>query len=254
MVWRIEAGRGDEITLRRVDAIVRALTARLELLVTWHGEGLARLLDADHAALVDATAAELRSLGWDVAVEVSFNIRGERGSIDLFAYHAPTQTVLVVEVKSVVPDLQATLVVLDRKSRLAAEIAREHGWVVRGVGRVLVLADGRTTRRRVAEHEAMFAAALPNRTVATRRWLRSPDPGGPFAGIWFLAIARRVSARQRVARRVVRTQPRSSGLTANGIGTCFPVGSGAEILLTNAQAASIRRKLGPQGERRLRPP
>ena len=202
MVWRIEAGRADELTLRQVDGVIRALSARLELQLSWHGEGLDRLLDADHAALVEAAAAELRALGWQVAVEVSFNIRGERGSIDLLAYHPPSQTVVVIEVKSVVPDLQATLVVLDRKTRLAPEIARGRGWTVRGVGRVLVLADGRTTRRRVAEHQAVFAAALPHRTVATKHWLRAPEPGKAFAGIWFLAIARRVSARQRIARHV----------------------------------------------------
>ena len=151
MVWRMEAGRADDVTLRQVDAVVRALSARLELHVSWQGEGLDRLLDADHATLVEAVATELRSLGWEVAVEVSFNIRGERGSIDLLAYHPSTETVLVVEVKSVVPDLQATLVVLDRKGRPAPEIARHRGWRARATGRVLVLADGRTTRRRVAE-------------------------------------------------------------------------------------------------------
>ena len=31
MVWRLEAGRGDELTLRQVDAVVRALSARLDL-------------------------------------------------------------------------------------------------------------------------------------------------------------------------------------------------------------------------------
>jgi hypothetical protein len=201
MVWRVEAGRGDELALRHVVAIVRSLSARLELLVTWQGEGLDRLLDADHAALVEMVAAELRTLGWDVAVEVSFNIRGERGSIDLLAFHPPSGTVLVIEVKSVVPDIQATLVVLDRKTRLAEQIARERGWVARGVGRILVLADGRTTRRRVAEHAAMFAAAFPHRTVATKRWLRAPALVHRFSGLWFLADARQVSARQRVGRR-----------------------------------------------------
>jgi hypothetical protein len=202
MVWRMEAGRADDVTLRQVDAVVRALSARLELHVSWQGEGLDRLLDADHATLVEAVATELRSLGWEVAVEVSFNIRGERGSIDLLAYHPSTETVLVVEVKSVLPDLQATLVVLDRKGRLAPEIARQRGWTTRSVGRILVLAEGRTTRRRVDQHGAVFASALPNRTVATKRWLRSPVTGAPFAGIWFLAIARGMSARQRVARRL----------------------------------------------------
>ena len=180
--------------------MIRALSARLQLLVTWQGEGLDRLLDADHAALVEAVAKELRTLGWEVAVEVSFNIRGERGSIDLLAFHPVSQTVAVVEVKSVVPDLQATLVVLDRKARLAPEVARQLGWAVRGVGRILVLADGRTTRRRVAAHRAVFAAAYPERTSATTHWLGSPDPTQRFSGLWFLAIARPMSARQRVRR------------------------------------------------------
>jgi hypothetical protein len=207
MVWRLEVGRGDELTLRLVDAIVRAVSARLDLHLSWNGEALDRLLDADHASLVDAVATELRSLGWEVVVEATFNIRGERGSIDVLAFHPPSGTVLVIEVKSVVPDVQATLLVIDRKTRLAREIARQRGWPVRGVGRVLVLAEGRTTRRRVAAHDVTFATAFPDRTAAVRRWIRAPDPSRPFSGLWFLADARRVSARQRVrahASRVVR--------------------------------------------------
>ena len=210
MVWRLEAGRGDELTLRQVETVVRALSARLDLYVSWNGEALDRLLDADHALLVDLVAAELRSLGWEVAVETTFNIRGERGSIDVLGFHPPTGTVVVIEVKSVVPDVQATLVVLDRKTRLAREIARQLGWTARTVARVLVVGDGRTTRRRVASHEAIFAVAFPHRTVATKRWLRSPDPSKPFSGLWFLADARRVSARQRTSRasaRDVRARP-----------------------------------------------
>ena len=43
--------------------------------------------------------------GWDVATEVSFNVRGERGSIDILAFHQATGSLLVIEIKSVVPDL-----------------------------------------------------------------------------------------------------------------------------------------------------
>jgi hypothetical protein len=207
MIWRLEVGRGDELTLRQLDGIVRALSARLDLHLSWNGEALDGLLDADHASLVDIVATELRSLGWEMVVEATFNIRGERGSIDVLGFHPPTGTVLAIEVKSVVPDVQATLLVLDRKTRLVREIARQRGWTVRGVGRVLVLAEGRTTRRRVAAHDVTFATAFPNRTVAVRRWLRAPDPSRPFSGLWFLADARGVSARQRMragASRVVR--------------------------------------------------
>lgn len=137
-------------------------------------------------------------------LETTFNIRGERGSIDVFGFHLPTGTVVVIEVKSVVPDVQATLLVLDRKTRLAREIARQLGWTARAVARVLVVGDGRTTRRRVASHRAIFAAAFPHRTIAVKRWLRSPDTSGPFSGLWFLADARRVSARQRASEPVGR--------------------------------------------------
>ena len=168
MVWRMEAGRADDVTLRQVDAVVRALSARLELHVSWQGEGLDRLLDADHATLVEAVATELRSLGWDVAVEVSFNIRGERGSIDLLAYHPSTETVLVVEVKSVVPDLQATLVVLDRKGRLAPEIA---GSAAGGHARRAGSWSSRTAGPRGAASQSMRPSLRP--PCPTERWPRS---------------------------------------------------------------------------------
>jgi len=198
-VSRIELGSVEEVAVRTIDAIFRALSARLELVVTWNAEALDRLLDADHAALVEAVARTLRVLGWDVAVEVSFNVRGERGSIDILAFHGATGMLLVVEIKSVIPDLQATLHVLDRKARLAATIARDRGWIARGTARLLVVPDNRTARRRVSMHEATFTAALPERTVAVRRWLRQPDPEHPLAGLWFLSDVRGTVARHRVS-------------------------------------------------------
>jgi hypothetical protein len=105
---------------------------------------------------------------------------------------------LVIEVKSVVPDLQAMLGAIDRKARIATEVARQRGWDVRSVSRLLVLPDDRTARRRVERHAATFAAALPGRTIAARRWLATPQ--GVFAGILFLSDAPQASARHRVAR------------------------------------------------------
>ena len=65
----------------------------------------------------------------------------------------PRLSLLVIEVKSVVPDLQAMLVTLDRKGRLAREIARDRGWQARTITRLLILPDDRTARRRVEELE-----------------------------------------------------------------------------------------------------
>jgi len=206
-VGRLERGHADELTLASLDAIARALGARLNVTLSWNGEGLDRLLDADHASIVELVATTLRGLGWDVAAEVSFNVRGEWGSVDVLAFHPSTGVILVVEVKTVIPDLQATLFSVDRKTRLALAIAAERGWRGRAVGRILVVADGRTTRRRVAEHATTFDALFPARTLEVRHWLKRPDPSRPFSGLWFLANDRQSSARQRV--RVPRSGPRA---------------------------------------------
>jgi transcriptional regulator with XRE-family HTH domain len=199
-VSRVELGHAEDMTLAALASVAHALGARLNVALSWNGEALDRLLDADHAALVEIVATTLRGLGWDVAVEVSFSIGGERGSIDLLAFHRPTGTVLVVEVKSVVPDIQAMVFTLDRKTRLALVIARQRGWIGRSVGRLLVVGESRTSRRRVSEHESTFDVTFPARTVEVKRWLRRPGSDRDFSGLWFLAIARRTSARHKVAR------------------------------------------------------
>jgi transcriptional regulator with XRE-family HTH domain len=73
-VGRAERGRADELRLVQLDRIARALGARLDLRVNWNGEALDRLLDAAHAAIVDDVIATLATLGWETALEVSFNV------------------------------------------------------------------------------------------------------------------------------------------------------------------------------------
>lgn len=187
LVARMESGEIDGVTVGRLRTVVEVLGATLDVRLRWQGEGIDRLLDEAHARLVDAFVVLLRASGWEVAVEVSFSVWGERGSIDIFAFHRATGFVLVVEVKSVVPDSQATLHGLDRKTRLAAELAKERGWDCRGVGRLLVVGDSATSRRRVALLSATYAAALPARGWEVRHWLRKPS--GQLAGLMFLSIA-----------------------------------------------------------------
>jgi transcriptional regulator with XRE-family HTH domain len=196
VIVRIETGYADRITVRTLIRVATALGGSVSVRVLWHGEGLDRLLDAAHADLTDAMLRRLHGLGWRTETEVSFNVRGDRGSIDILAFDAMSGALLVIEIKSVVPDLQAMLGTLDRKVRVSRDLARERGWQVRSVSRLLVLPDDRTARRRVRRHEATFATALPARTVAVRRWLRTPS--GTLAGILFLTDVLQVSARHRV--------------------------------------------------------
>src|SRR5687767_8239026 len=114
VIARTELGRGDRIAPWILERVAQTLGARMVVRLDWNGEGLDRLLDADHAALVERSAAMFRAAGWDVAAEVTFWIRGERGSVDLLAWHVATSALVVVEVKSVVPDVQATFMAFDR--------------------------------------------------------------------------------------------------------------------------------------------
>jgi hypothetical protein len=131
-----------------------------------------------------------------VAPEVTFSVFGERGSIDVLAFHAPTGSLLVIEVKSSIHDVQGTLASIDRKVRLATGIARQRGWRVRTVSRWLVALGDSTTRRRIASHQATFDAVLSRRTHELRRWLAAPI--GATAGILFVAPSTVAGNRRRI--------------------------------------------------------
>jgi transcriptional regulator with XRE-family HTH domain len=195
-ISRIERGLADRLAIRKLDRILQELGARVLVRILWRGEDLDRLLDRDHARIVEKTLDLLAREGWLATPEASFNVAGERGSIDILAWHAPARSLLVVEVKSVVPDIQATIGGLDRKARLGPAIARERGWSPRCVARLLVLPDDRTARRRIDAFASTFDRALPARTATVKRWLANPD--GPLAGVLFLADLPQVQARHRI--------------------------------------------------------
>jgi transcriptional regulator with XRE-family HTH domain len=195
-ISRIERGGGETCSVRELDRVAQALGARTYLRLDWNGEALDRLLDADHARLVEAVVRYLRDAGWDLATEVTFSIAGERGSVDVLGRHPASAMILVVEVKSVVPDVQATLASLDRKARLGVAIARQLGWTGSAVGRLIVIGESRTSRRRVEAHHETFALKFPDRIAAIRRWIAQPDPKRPLRGLWFQPVER--PARHRV--------------------------------------------------------
>jgi transcriptional regulator with XRE-family HTH domain len=196
VICRIERGRADRVAVHTLVRVAAALDARIDVRLLWQGEGLDRLLDARHARLVDLVLDILSSSAWEVATEVSFNVYGERGSIDILAFHPSTGSLLVIEVKSVVPDIQSMLSALDRKGRLARDVARERGWHVSTVSRLLVLPNDRTARRRVDDHATTFRIAFPARTVQVRGWLRRPE--GAIQGVMFVSDLRQARTRQRV--------------------------------------------------------
>jgi transcriptional regulator with XRE-family HTH domain len=88
LVSDLERGHFGSVPLARIRAVAATLDIRIDLLTRWRGGELARLLNARHSALNDSVASYLGGLeAWRFAPEVSFSIFGERGSIDILAYH-----------------------------------------------------------------------------------------------------------------------------------------------------------------------
>jgi transcriptional regulator with XRE-family HTH domain len=180
---RAERGDIEGMTLGSLDRLTETLGASLHLDIRYRGGLGDRLADAAHARLVDLVVSVLRRAGWLVELEFGFNVYGERGSVDILAWHVATRTLLIVEIKSRFTDLQAMLLSLARKMRLVPGVVREElQWDAANVARVVVAYATHRNRSVMAKHAAMFDAALPARSVAIRRWLRAP--GGPIAGVW----------------------------------------------------------------------
>lgn len=123
-VSRIERGRLTGLTHGKIDLVLAALDARLVLDLRTSGPPPERLLDEWHARLVAAVASLLTSAGWEVKLELTYAHFGERGSIDILAWHPATRTLLVVEVKTELVSIEGTLRKEDEKTRIAALEAR----------------------------------------------------------------------------------------------------------------------------------
>jgi len=185
LVSLLELGRFEVVGLDKARAIAGALDARIEIVPLWRGPELDRLLDAGHAALVERVVDLLRGAGWEVIVEWTFSHFGERGSVDVVGWHPATSTLVIIEVKTRIVDLQALLASDDRKARLGAKLLpEERGWHPRAIGRVLVLPASSTAHDALARHAAVLTTTFPARTSAIRRWVAAPT--GPIAGIWLV--------------------------------------------------------------------
>jgi transcriptional regulator with XRE-family HTH domain len=184
-ISRIERGHASHMQVRVVRMSFAAVSAQANWDIRWRGGALDRLLDERHAALLGALADLLGGLEWIVAPEVTYSVFGERGSIDLVAWHPATATLLVVEVKSELTSIEATLRKHDEKTRLAPRIVEEQReWRPVTVARLLVLPDDRTSRRRVDRAASLLDRRYPLRGWALRRWLAAPS--GPGDGLLFL--------------------------------------------------------------------
>jgi hypothetical protein len=197
MVSRLELGHLDDIPLASIRAVADALDIRIDIVPRWRGGELDRLLNSRHSALHESVARFFGGLsGWVAVPEVSFSIYGERGVIDVLAWHAPSRMLLVIELKTDIVDIQDLVGSVDRKRRLAAQIGRERGWEAVHVAAWLIVADTASNHRRVEVHRSVLRAAFPGDGRRMRGWLR--DPGDPVAALSFWVDAHGVSTNGRL--------------------------------------------------------
>jgi transcriptional regulator with XRE-family HTH domain len=153
VVMRIEAGRLDEVPLRQVRRLARVFDARVEALVRWRGADLERLVNRGHALMHEAVFRWLLEIGgWLALPEVSFARDGSRGVIDVVAWHAASRTLLLIELKTRIVDINDLMAKMDIRRRVAWQIAADNGWDPIAIGVWVVVAPGRSNARALADH------------------------------------------------------------------------------------------------------
>jgi hypothetical protein len=114
---------------------------------------------------------------------VTFSHFGERGVIDILAWHAETRSLLIVELKTELVDPQGLVATMHRRVRLGPKIAAEQGWRPVTISSWVIVRSSRTEKRRLRQHQAILRHAFPADGRSMRRWM--PRPQGSIAALSF---------------------------------------------------------------------
>ena len=184
----VERGHLDKVSLATLRRLGKVLDIRIDLYARWRGGALDHMLSLRHSLLAESvTASMTASDGWLIVPEVSFSVFGERGVIDLLAFHVPTGSLLVIELKTLIVDVNELVGTLDRKARLAGRIASERGWEATAVSRWLIVARDKTNLRRITAHRSVLRAAFPDDGRRMRGWLHEPAGSVSVLSTWSVA-------------------------------------------------------------------
>jgi transcriptional regulator with XRE-family HTH domain len=210
VIGSLEAGDLERHALGALRRTVQAAGGTLRLSIFVPGGDVERLMDADHARLQAQWKAMLERSGWTVEAEATFSVYGERGSIDLLAWHPETRTLLVIEIKTVIVEIGALLSTLDRKARLAWAMARDRGWAAASIVPALVVLEGSTARRRISEAQSLFGRfSLRGRSAMA--WVADPAGRAGAQPTGVLVLSRLSDAHRGDRRRAGRQRVRQPG-------------------------------------------
>jgi transcriptional regulator with XRE-family HTH domain len=181
----LERGNLDGVTFGTFRRVAAAVDLRVDYVPRWRGGEVDRMLNRRHSLLHESFARHLRGdAAWTFRPEVSYSIYGERGVIDMLAWHAERAMILVVEFKTELVDVNDLVGSMDRRRRLAIQIGRDLGWRAVAASSLVVLVGSRTNRRRAAEHRTVLRAAFPTDGRGLRSWLRDPREAVSVLAMW----------------------------------------------------------------------
>jgi hypothetical protein len=182
-VSRIERGLLEDVPWPWPRRVCAPLEIRVELQPRGRGGDLDRMINERHSALHESVARSLANAfpDWVMAHEVSFNVFGERGVVDMILWHPARRPLLIIELKTELVELGLLLATVDRRRRLAADIVMDCGSETQAVSSWVIVARSRTTERRIAEHRTMLRSAVPDTQRRIDAWLG--DPIGAVNGL-----------------------------------------------------------------------
>jgi transcriptional regulator with XRE-family HTH domain len=205
VISAIERGHLESVSVGTLLRIARVLEIHIGFTARWRAGDLDRLLSGRHSGLHEAVARWFATAlpDWVLAPEVSYSIFGERGVIDILAWHPGRRALLVIELKTDIADVNELIGSMDRRRRLAWQIARDRGWDPVTVSTWVLVASSRTNRARLMAHRMVLRNAFPADGRAMAGWLRRPDHEIHAMSLWERQNARGdrdFAARHRVRR------------------------------------------------------
>ena len=203
-IWRVEHGRIDELTIATVRKICAELEISVDLQPRGRGADLDRMVNARHSAVHEAIVRALarRFPAWQIASEVSFNVWGERGVIDILLWHPGRRALLIIELKTELVDPGELLATMDIRYRLAREIVKGRGWRPATVSTWVIVARSRTNERRLASFRTMLRTTFQVDGRRMLGWLRDPVGAVADISLWTVTGAASATPVQRVRRPV----------------------------------------------------
>ena len=125
-----------------------------------------RQRDPAHVRMSAHVVHKFRRAGWLVATEVEVGGDRSRGWIDVLAWHPPSGTLLVIELKTEIRDLGGIQRSLGWYEREAWAAARRLGWRPRAVLGCLLLLATTANDARARENREAFRSEFPVRANA----------------------------------------------------------------------------------------